>query len=697
MITSGSIALTAVKEYGRYQIKCSTGETIPVDTSGAPIGQVAFTFYKVDTDGVMAAFSASQVYYELLASDGSSIYDDSLAKISLLDLTDDLTNYRGQFKSVRLTVYGTGHEVLAVQSFGTTEPGSDAEIYVISLTSAYYTMNGLKEINAKLAGKLFKRKGTTTTPVSGATVKIGYVNGQTTTAQTDSSGAFDDRDWFVGDVYTDTSTCNNSPSIFVSYELNGITQASQYVSLGQQGGDGKPGDDGVAYDIVLNTGETVPCTAYAELINDIVSVTLLKNGTSVNFGIDLKIKDNNGNVLSSWMTGFYPGYQIQPKFAEAIATGTVPRSIYIRAFANVNGQNQVVTEKTFAVTYETPFPFVREETAWSAGLTFRNGDILILGADNVYMWNYPISGNSSVAPQTDVDKNWKTTHWRVFAYFEMVATRILLAEYALVKNLGVEVIEMKDADGNILFQAKDGTVTCNTGNFNNINVQSGRIAGFKIAGNGLTNEGFGNDAYVTFRNDAKGCFAGIGGNVLPISSGMRAVARFENGDTSDQWGLGRNIAMLLSATGGMYNHAFTGEGNGSLDGFVVGYRPNIMSAISPGVVIDYNKGSYVFITNYTQGNPGIILPSLTDIRYTLGIGSGVNFALPLTVCGYISTQEFKIVGRNGVTGQSTIYPKLRNKSTNDIDSINMAGGDVLNLLLIYDGGEYYAFTVSFNS
>lgn len=42
-------------------------------------------------------------------------------------------------------------------------------------------------------------------------------------------------------------------------------------------------------------------------------------------------------------------------------------------------------------------------------------------------------------------------------------------------------------------------------------------------------------------------FAGIGGNVLPTSSGLRAVARFENEDTSDWWGLGRNVAMLLSA------------------------------------------------------------------------------------------------------------------------------------------------------
>lgn len=436
MITSGSIALTANKEYGRYMIKCSTGETIPVDASGAPVGQVAFTFYKVDTDGVMASFSAKQVYYELLDSDGSSIYDDSLTNISLLDVTDDLTSHKGQFKSVRLTVYGTGNEVLAVQSFGTTVPGSDAEIYVISLTSAYYTMNGLKEINAKLAGKLFKRKGTTTTPVSGATVKIGYVNGLTTTALTDSSGAFDDSDWFVGDVYTDTSTCNSSPSIFVSYELNGVTQASQYVSLGQQGGDGKPGDDGVAYDIVLNTGETVPCTAYAELINNIVSVTLLKNGASINFGINLKIKDNNGDVLSSWMTAIYPAYQIQPKFYDAVATGKAPRSINIRALVQVDGVMQAVCEKNFSVTYESPLPFVRKETAWNSGLTFRNGDIILIGgkidAGSVFAWNYPISGNSAVDPKTDITSNPSMTKWKAFDYFRMVATNLLLAENAIL-------------------------------------------------------------------------------------------------------------------------------------------------------------------------------------------------------------------------------------------------------------------------
>lgn len=65
--------------------------------------------------------------------------------------------------------------------------------------------------------------------------------------------------------------------------------------------------------------------------------------------------------------------------------------------------------------------------------------------------------------------------WRLAQSVEMVATKILLAQYALVKNLGVETIDMKDAKGNIIFRAKDGKVTCNSGTFNSITVKGNSI------------------------------------------------------------------------------------------------------------------------------------------------------------------------------------------------------------------------------
>lgn len=72
-------------------------------------------------------------------------------------------------------------------------------------------------------------------------------------------------------------------------------------------------------------------------------------------------------------------------------------------------------------------------------------------------------------PGSTEDVNNK--YWQLGDKVELIATNILLAAYALIKNLGVEAIEMKDNLGTIIFQAKDGVVTCNTGTFNNVTVQ----------------------------------------------------------------------------------------------------------------------------------------------------------------------------------------------------------------------------------
>lgn len=90
------------------------------------------------------------------------------------------------------------------------------------------------------------------------------------------------------------------------------------------------------------------------------------------------------------------------------------------------------------------------------------------------------------------------------------------------------------------------------------------IGGFRVAGNGLTNAdsngAFTNDAYIIFRNDAHNCFAGIGGNVASTSTGLRALARFENRDRNDWWGLGSNYAVLISAQGADNNIAIAFDG-----------------------------------------------------------------------------------------------------------------------------------------
>lgn len=78
-------------------------------------------------------------------------------------------------------------------------------------------------------------------------------------------------------------------------------------------------------------------------------------------------------------------------------------------------------------------------------------------------------------PNSPADQS--NQYWQLGDKVGLVATKILLAQYALVKNLGVETVEMKDSEGNILFQVKDGNVTCNIGTFNGVNVRGNLLSG----------------------------------------------------------------------------------------------------------------------------------------------------------------------------------------------------------------------------
>ena len=224
-----------------------------------------------------------------------------------------------------------------------------------------------------------------------------------------------------------------------------------------------------------------------------------------------------------------------------------------------------------------------------------------------------------------------------------------------------------------------------------------KIAGFSVSGNGLTNTPFNNDAYVIFRNDAHKCFAGIGGNVLPTSSGLRAVARFENEDTSDWWGLGRNVAMLLSAKNGTYNHAFLGDGNGTLNGWIEGYKYSKFTLSSANTIHNgYSnlKDNNRWVIYSSVDNSGITLPKLSEVRDALGIGTSTKFCVEFTVISDLDSKDFDIYGRNSKKSSdgtypwnTSEYPNLVHWDNDHWDSVAMGAGDSLTVLLIYDSSK----------
>lgn len=120
--------------------------------------------------------------------------------------------------------------------------------------------------------------------------------------------------------------------------------------------------------------------------------------------------------------------------------------------------------------------------AFKAGETGDAWKDVVLYNGNYYSCIKSHTKTSSNYPGSSADQ--ANGYWQLGDKIELVATKILLATYALVQNLGVEAIDMRDGDGNILFQAKDGNVTCKTGTFQNCIIEGYFQTKFTEVGSG---------------------------------------------------------------------------------------------------------------------------------------------------------------------------------------------------------------------
>lgn len=176
-------------------------------------------------------------------------------------------------------------------------------------------------------------------------------------------------------------------------------------------------------------------------------------------------------------------------------------------------------------------PALRGPQAWSdcaVGYMFQSGasgeeykDVVLYGND-YYSCIKSHTKTANNSPESATDTN--SGLWKLADKFEIVATKILLAQYALVKNLGVEAIDMKDADGNIIFQAKDGNVTCNSGTFTN-----GTFTNVKVIGSIRNPFNLANDSFDVDYSD----------NVAMLSSGGGWLDAY-----SMPWGVSQNGRRL---------------------------------------------------------------------------------------------------------------------------------------------------------
>ena len=132
---------------------------------------------------------------------------------------------------------------------------------------------------------------------------------------------------------------------------------------------------------------------------------------------------------------------------------------------------------------------LRGPQAWSdcaTGYAFQAGGPnekwidVVLYNNNYYVCKQSHTKTSSNYPGSSAGNSL----WQLGDRIALVATNILLANYALIKNLGVEAVDMRDAGGNVLFQVKDGNVTCKTGTFQNCIIEGYFQTKFTEVGSG---------------------------------------------------------------------------------------------------------------------------------------------------------------------------------------------------------------------
>lgn len=205
---------------------------------------------------------------------------------------------------------------------------------------------------------------------------------------------------------------------------------------------------------------------------------------------------------------------------------------------------------------------LRGPQAWSdcaTGYPFQSG---AAGEDwkDVVLYNNKYYACKKAHAKTSANYPGSTTDvnnglWRLGDSIELVATKILLATYALVENLGVTAIDMKDAKGNVVFQAKNGNVTCKIGTFENV-VVSGTLNG--VTGSFRTLncvDSNGNEVgAISFGSDGKMWFSGD----MYHQGYNSAAARGHRFYTSDLWCRGqfgaaeRNVLVVHGSYGYYY-------------------------------------------------------------------------------------------------------------------------------------------------
>lgn len=327
-------------------------------------------------------------------------------------------------------------------------------------------------------------------------------------------------DFSVGDTMVINGTVSDKKSITISLyaKVTAIdtnraiitAQSLYYIASGENG------EDAITIDItppIILHKKTATNTSYAVTIKVFEGTKQLisSNGSGSSF----KCNVDTSNFPTGLKGNTVAGTNVYTLILVVEANSNPSKDIAISIVCRGVTHKRTVSFKTVADGQPGAKgdrgPALRGPQAWSdcaVGYMFQSGasgeeykDVVLYGG-YYYSCIKSHTKTASNYPRSATDTN--SGLWQLADPVEMVATKILLAQYALVKNLGVEAIDMKDVNGNIIFQAKDGNVTCNSGTFTN-----GTFTNVKVIGSIRNPFNLANDSFDVDYSD----------NVAMLSSG----------------------------------------------------------------------------------------------------------------------------------------------------------------------------------
>ncbi len=346
--------------------------------------------------------------------------------------------------------------------------------------------------------------------------------------------------------------------------------------------------------------------------------------------------------------------------------------------------------------YGTTVSLVKQKAdSWSvaAGAFYSDGTLRECGGLSVSTYFTNLFNKKITLDASGNVKNISKSGLLVTADKTALETKIRNVDGKIISSATIEtMISNRISEASIRADqiSLEGVVTAN--NYFKINTDgsmhasAGQIAGMKIEGEGLTNQGFDNDAYIILRNDSHKVFAGIGGNVLPASTGTRAVARFTNEESSKYFG-DVNYSVVCGAKGAFSNVAL----DMTLGGYVAGLRIKTTYMSSGGStyatakIIDKNVHSVLL-----SGAGYYKLPKMEkwDDGYVIFIKRTTNSGA-VHLCSNVSVTIDAVTAKDKV-GTSFIYYDSGSGTTDlEIESL----GDAMMLVYHRD----MSFTVTENN